>query len=332
VGTPLAMLWLLHQLVRSSHPRSRRRSPRLDRTRLATQSPAPTAPQRFVQPGPTIARAATPVLPKNGLNIRCFGRFEVERDGKPITDWHRAKARSLLKFLVAHGRPVPRDVLVELLWPQSDVQPARNSLRVTLHALRQALGSVNAGNSFAADVVAMIGGNYLLNPDVVVWIDVDEFELQFEAGVRLERQHRLAESIQAFEQAESLYRDDFLVEDLYEDWAVARRERLKDQYLLLVTRLADYCLKQGDFFGCIVRCHKILQKDACREDAYVRLMRCYVALGQTSQALHWFEICAQTLRKELDVGPSEVIERLRARIAPRHAESRGIVRVERERA
>jgi hypothetical protein len=61
-------------------------------------------------------------------------------------------------------------------------------------------------------------------------------------------------------------------------------------------------------------------------------MRCYAGLGQTSQALHWFEICARTLRKELDVGPSEAIEHLRTRIAARHGEASGLVSAERQRA
>ena len=284
---------------------------------------------RLVQPRVGLASPALAPERVAGLEIRCFGRFEVERDGRAVENWRRGKARTLLKFLVTQRHPVPRDVLIELLWPQYDVEPARNSLRVTLHALRQALGSFSQGRASKQEYVVFLDGNFLLNSDCRSWIDVEEFETHFAAGVRLERQQCFAEAMRAYEQAEALYRDDYLVEDLYEDWALARREQLKDQYLLLLTKLADHCLQQGDASGCIVRCHKILQKDACREDAYFRLMRCYLDLGQRSQALHWYDICARTLRKELDMSPSDTTNHLYAQIATRRRQPRERVGPER---
>ncbi len=234
-----------------------------------------------------------------------------------MDDWRRGKSRTLLKFLVDRRHPVSRDVLIELLWPNSDAQPANNSLRVALHALRQALGPSCLGNGVEQEYIIVASGNYHLNPEAELWVDVDEFVAHFERGVRFERYGRLSDAMRAYEDAEALYRDEYLVEDLYEDWAVARRERLKDQYLLLVTKLADYCFDQGDAVGCILRCHKILDKDPCREDAYARLMRCYARLGQRSQALHWYDICARTLRKELDVPPLDSTTSLYDQIAGR---------------
>jgi DNA-binding SARP family transcriptional activator len=181
---------------------------------------------------------------------------------------------------------------------------------VTLHALRQVLGSWRDEANVEQEYVVLDDGNFFLNPAARPRVDVEEFAIHFETGFRLERRQRVAEALREYEAAEALYRDDYLIEDLYEDWSVARREQLKDQYLLLVTRLADHCLHEGDALGCIVRCHRILQKDPCREDAYRLMMRSYLLLGQRSQALHWYDICARTLRKELDVEPAEPTERL----------------------
>jgi DNA-binding SARP family transcriptional activator len=244
------------------------------------------------------------------LEIRCFGRFEVLREGVAVRDWRRTKARTMLKYLVDRRHPVARDVLIDLLWPESEPRAANNSLRVTLHALRQVLGSWRDEANAEQEYVVLDDGNFFLNPAARPRVDVEEFAIHFETGFRLERRQRVAEALREYEAAEALYRDDYLIEDLYEDWSVARREQLKDQYLLLVTRLADHCLHEGDALGCIVRCHRILQKDPCREDAYRLMMRSYLLLGQRSQALHWYDICARTLRKELDVEPAEPTERL----------------------
>ena len=241
------------------------------------------------------------------VQIRCFGRREVLRSGEPIEYWRRAKAKTLLKYLVARRQPVPRDVLLDLLWPDGDPQLAGNGLRVVLHALRQSLGGE------AHEWIVLEGNNYRLHPRSPIWVDVDEFQTNYAIGRRLERQ-QAAEAMHHYEIAEDLYRDDYLIEDLYEEWTLARREELKDQYLMLLVKLADYAAQQGDAEGCIMRCHKILQKDRCREDAHRRLMRSYAQLGQRSQALHWYDVCVDMLESVLDVEPSEQTKALHQQI------------------
>jgi DNA-binding SARP family transcriptional activator len=247
-------------------------------------------------------RDQTSVEPFSGMEIRCFGRFEVLQNAMPVQDWRRSKAKTLLKYLLVRRQPLPRDVLIDLLWPETDPQAAINCLRVTVHALRQALGTSDRNGS---EYIVFEGGKYRLNPDVELSVDVDRFRAHFETGLQLERRGQRDEAIRHFEIAEGIYRDDYLTDDLYEDWTLVRREELRDQYVMVVTKLADYCIERGDYDGCIVRCHKLLQKDVCREDAYQRLMRCYGYLGQRSQARHWYELCVRTLRLELDVEPTE---------------------------
>jgi len=284
---------------------------------LPSSTDAVAAIPRIADPYPGVAPptrlpiGAAAIQPR--LAVRCFGRFEVYREGLPIDRWRRGKAKTLLKLLVVRRQPVSRDALVDLLWPEADPQFAVNGLRVALHALRQVLGPRGEDDGAGGDFVVLQGGNYLLNPEVGVWVDADQFSEHFEAGRRLERRQP-AEAIHQYELAEALYRDDYLVEDLYEDWTLVRREELKDQYLMVLAKLADHCFHAGDAEGCIVRCHRILQKDACREDAYRRLMRCYARLGQRSQARHWYDVCVRTLRREMDAEPCEQTIRLYQRI------------------
>lgn len=304
----LAFLWLARQMGRSTGALASKRHRRV-------RAPGVNSSPRITPSAARLLTVSPPVLapepvPESRLEIRCFGRFEVLKDGKNVQDWRRAKARSLLKYLVDRRHPVPRDLVMDLLWPQSDSGAAGNSLRVALHALRQALGPCEAGSEDERDYVLSADGNLSLNPLARVWVDVEEFSAHFAAGLRFERQRRPDEAAREYELAEDLYRDDYLIEDLYADWTIARREQLKDQYLLLITKLADLSLLRGDLAGCIVRCHRIVEKDACREDAYRRLMRCYHQLGQRSRALHWYEICVGALRRELDCEPADETERL----------------------
>jgi LuxR family transcriptional regulator, maltose regulon positive regulatory protein len=237
------------------------------------------------------------------LRVHCFGRFEVVRNGRPIQNWRRDKAKTLLKHLVAQRGSIQREVLLELLWPELEPDPALRNLRVTLHALRRAMEPANGAAS--RPYILTTGDAYVLDPDAPVWIDTRAFNMLYAGATGLWRSGRVAESLQAYEAAHELYRDDYLVDDLYEEWTFIPREQLKDQYLLVVTRLADASLVTGDYERCIEYCHKLLARDASREDAYQHLMRCHALMGRPGRAMRWYELCRETLQRELNVGPSD---------------------------
>ena len=53
------------------------------------------------------------------LKFFVLGRFEVARDGRPVTAWGGRQTRDFVTALVAaRGRPLARDELVELLWTE----------------------------------------------------------------------------------------------------------------------------------------------------------------------------------------------------------------------
>lgn len=63
------------------------------------------------------------------LRVFCLGKFLVYHGEKPIDLGQNSKAKTLLKYLVAHRRPLLREVLIETLWPDSDPQLANNRHR-----------------------------------------------------------------------------------------------------------------------------------------------------------------------------------------------------------
>jgi DNA-binding SARP family transcriptional activator len=242
------------------------------------------------------------------VQIRCFGRFELSRNGTVVHHWRRRAAERLLKLLLVNGRRVHRDVLLDVLWPDVPNKSSIRGLRVTLHALRRAITQL-APERQPMDLIRAEGDTYVLNTEGM-WVDSEAFDEHFSAGLRYERLGKPALAVREYCAAEALYRDDFLVEDLYEDWTVLPREDLKDKYLLILTRLSQYNMAALDLDGCIRRSHALLAKEPCREDAYQRLMQCYARLGQRGSALRWYQICERTLQQELDVPPSEETRRV----------------------
>src|SRR5215469_5928530 len=82
------------------------------------------------------------------LTINLLGTPEVHSAGTPLA-LHNHKARALLYYLAATGRPHTRDHLATLLWSESPESNARHSLRSSLYHSRQALlyRDVNCGSA-----------------------------------------------------------------------------------------------------------------------------------------------------------------------------------------
>jgi len=237
------------------------------------------------------------------LEVYCLGKFQVRVGWRKIEQWHSVKAKSLLRYLVAQpGRLVSKDILMEALWPGCDPSLANNNLKATVRALRQTL-NLNHGTSKDFAWVLFQDGNYLINSEAHLWVDAEQFEYHWQAGRRLEEEGKIAEAIREHKAAESLYKGDYLEDDPYEEWTYLQREALKDQYLAILGKLADYSIRDSDHEGCIVYCQKILVRDSCREDAYRRLMCCYSRLEQRNRAIAWYRLCERTIKKELDVSP-----------------------------
>jgi DNA-binding SARP family transcriptional activator len=237
------------------------------------------------------------------LNVRCLGRFEVHSEWGRVERWQSVKAKSLLAYLMTRpGEPAVREVLMEALWPDCDPQAAGNNLKAAMHGLRQTLNRLfNTFENYS--YVVFQQGSYQINPEIDLWVDVEELEKHWENGRRLERQGCVDDAMEAYRAAEALYQGDYLNDEPYEDWTLLRREALNDTYLTILGKLADHAIETSDYESGIGYCQKILVKDRCREDAYRRLMRCYSRLGQRNRAIRWYEICRQTIKSELDTEP-----------------------------
>ena len=242
----------------------------------------------------TQTQAAGPLLatrpPQPRLLVRSLGRFEVLRDGQtvPATAWQSKKARDLLKVLLARrGRPVAREVLMDVLWP--DEAPARlgNRLSAALSVVRGVLDpdhSLPAEHYVTADASALRLD--LANLDV----DVETFLADADTGRRLLEAGRIDEAIELLSHAEASYTGDFLEEDPYEDWAVPLREEARAGYIRLVSTLAQDANQRGDPNSAIRWFLRLLERDPYDEGAHLRLVSALEKAGRHGEARRRFRL------------------------------------------
>jgi DNA-binding SARP family transcriptional activator len=244
------------------------------------------------------------------LSAYTLGSFRLSINDDNLFESPGGRSLAVLKFLLAnHHQAVPREVLMDTIWRDAEPNSARNRLNVALHSLRSALRSLTQ-----APIVLFGDGNYFFNEDIQVWVDFEEFESHLRAGRKLEAAGQLPEAIIEYEIAASLYQGDFLEEDLYEDWPVLTRERLRVSYLDVLDRLSQIYFSRNQYAACVALCQQILERDNCREDAHCRLMRCFSRQGQQRLALRQYQVCADALRQELDIDPEPATTQLAERI------------------
>jgi DNA-binding SARP family transcriptional activator len=191
-----------------------------------------------------------------------------------------------------------KDELIELLWPDSDASTGSTNLRTAVHALRRALGAPEA--PLGAATVAVDRQTVRLRQDASIWVDADQFE------VALERARTAEDPVWLLQRADELYVGDYLPADIYEDWAVERRERLKLAWADLRFELARLWEARGDAEAAAASLRRLLQADQCDERAARELMRLLSRQGRRSEAVRVYQALVRALRDDLDIEPSDL--------------------------
>lgn len=240
------------------------------------------------------------------LEVRLFGNFTASLNGVQINDWPKGKAKQLFKFLAYRAQPIPKEVLMELFWPNYSTDSARNNLNVTIYSLRQTLKKAGA----VTPCVVFDDGAYRFGEEVTLWVDTSEFEQRYLDAKKALHQQDKARALELLSEAASLYRGMFLEDAQYLDWTNDIRENLRDKYIFVLEKLAENYLSLKAYDDCIHINRKLLELDNCNERAHQHLMTCYYESGQRHLALRQYEICRTNLAEELNIRPNRETESL----------------------
>ncbi|MBV9865173.1 MAG: tetratricopeptide repeat protein [Abitibacteriaceae bacterium] len=224
-----------------------------------------------------------------GLRARCADQV--------ITRFRTQKAGALLAYLAYHHqRTHPREVLVEVLWPDIEPAAARNNLRVALVSLRHQLEppGATAGGVILADR-ASLG----LNP-LAISTDVIEFEATLQAAAQVQD---AGERVQFWGKAVELYQGALLA-GFYENWIPVEEQRLEELFFRAVRNLITELEQNRQLERALHYAQHAVTVAPLREEARRELMRLYVAIGELPAALRQYHEFEQLLEKQWGEVPS----------------------------
>jgi TolB-like protein/DNA-binding SARP family transcriptional activator len=241
------------------------------------------------------------------LELSLFGGFQARLKPGGAIVLPTRKSRALLAYLALHpDQARSRESLACLLWSDRAERQAHNSLSQAVSALRKVLGDETPPPlRIEAESIAFITS--------AAEVDALAFERLVSAG-----------RPEDLDRAEALYQGDLLAgigvrDPVFEDWLGFEQERLRALAMSALTKLLGYRERQGQRERLAGTARRLLQLDPLQEAAHRALMRCYVNQAQPGLALRQYEICADTLKRELGVEPEEETTRVRSGIIGRRS-------------
>ena len=206
------------------------------------------------------------------------------------------KARGLVAYLaMANGRSVRRTRIAGLLWDRVPEDQARNSLR-------QALAELSALFAVCPAPVIEAGREEIRLRAERCWIDL----------AVLDAPENHDGSRELLVPAESILLDELDgISVSFDHWLAEERARVEGRIRDLFHARINYLLASGaspDQQAGAAR--GLLAFDPANEQAWRTMIHALVDLGDTARALHEFRRCEETLRRLLDISPSEETARL----------------------
>lgn len=246
---------------------------------------------------------APPVRPTQRateLYATFLGTFTVARAGVLLDLGRSRPTLEACRYLLAHtGRRVPRDELLELLWPDANPSVTTHRLHVAVSSLRRVLD----GRQTRKSCISFEEDCYFVDPHAVR-TDCELFEQQYSLGMAHAAHNDLAGAAAALRSALDLYRGDYLADFPYADWPQQRRAHFVERRLSALTFLSAFALQEGDMAGLLDLAQQVLEIDPLREMAHRHMMRAQYNLGQRACAMRQYTACAELLQRELGVLPS----------------------------
>ena len=255
--------------------------------------------------------------PPPRLTIRLLGPFQLWRGDQPIaaTAWPRPVVLRLFQYLALNaGRVVPRDQMLEALWPDTTPARAKSAFRSTVSKLNKVLEPYVRSKG-PNRYLQLEADSLLFGADETVTVDAHHRRDALRSTLRQQDRTTLPELPDSFLAALQDHQP-LLPELPYAEWLLAARQELLDLHQEGCLYAAQVYLQRNEPEKAIQWAQQAITVAPWLEEAYQVLMRAYARQGQRSLAIKVYHDALTALADELDLPPSPLtqwlLERLRS--------------------
>ncbi len=190
---------------------------------------------------------------------------------------------------------VPRDVLVEALWPEREPADPDANLAVLASRARRALGDRSL-------ILARQGG-YVFAEGERCWLDTEAFAADTERGRMSLASGNGVAALESYRSALALWAGDPLMENLYQEWAQGHRRLFARLYEEALAGAARAALQLGQADIALHYARILTERVPLREEGQLLVMRAHAEAGDPAAAMEQFHDWRLLLADELGLDP-----------------------------
>ncbi|HEV3364577.1 MAG TPA: BTAD domain-containing putative transcriptional regulator, partial [Acidimicrobiia bacterium] len=238
--------------------------------------------------------------------MRLLGVFEVAAGGR-VLEIGSPKQRRLLALLAVNlNRPVPLDVIVDVLWPDGPPASAHSTLQSLVSRLRMELGAEGTR-------LRLREAGYVLEADPGQ-VDARRFEDRASQGRDAAARGDPERAAELFGEALGLWRGPALADLADTDPFRPEAVRLEEARLGVVEDLAEAELALGRPAPALARLEPHVEANPLRERAWGQRMVALYRLGRQADALRAYQGLRRLLGEELGLEPTPALRQLEQQI------------------
>jgi DNA-binding SARP family transcriptional activator len=246
------------------------------------------------------------------LEFRLLGNLEVEQDGAPVDVGGTQPRTVLAMLLVADGRVVPAESIIEALWGYDPPDSAAGTLQSYVSRLRRAL--VPGGpRTEASKVLAWEPPGYKLVIGSSA-VDTHRFETLADQGRGMLLAGDYAGGRARLAEALALWRGPALLEFAHLDFAWGHAAKLEERRLIATEDRIDADLRLGRHAAVVGELGELVAANPLREQLRHHLALALYRSGRQAEALRILDDARRTLRDQLGIDPGRPLVELEAAI------------------
>jgi LuxR family maltose regulon positive regulatory protein len=257
--------------------------------------------------------APVPLISDRALRLYLFGPLRAYVAGDVAIGEHfmRHKAKALLALLyVERGKYIPKDELLDRLWPDLDALPLDSGrLKQTVLVLRRALEGKRSRQTGWQYIVER-DGSYFFNTEMAYNSDLEDFEQELRAAYADRHRGDTEAALVHFQRAFALRRAELLPEFRYENWAEVHIEAEREQYLQALEDAARLHAARGDTPSAVALLNVATREDPLRESSVLQLMEWLWRKGDQAEAVRVYGRLRDALATKLQLEPEPKITAL----------------------
>lgn len=243
-------------------------------------------------------------MDKTKITIYLLSTPRIEINGREIFQEISSKGAGLIFYLCMNSKKkFFKNILAEIFWPESSAEKSSSNLRQVLFNIKKVLEK----NGVLSPMIISEKGKCFINEEFELWVDVKEFYKNIDNGIKNSDAALLKEASDLYEQG---FFEGFFIKGsaVLDEWIMFEREHISRLLQDGIYMAAEIYEKQGEIEKGENLLKKLLKINNLTEETHLKLMELYLKNNERHKAVQQYNICAEILRKELNISPSQKLK------------------------